>query len=226
MAFALSRTSTNDSTRSAFAPPSVNGSVSSSATAGPTHLSARQGYRPPRSPSRQQQQQQELDSLKASIASSLNSLDPSSSFSLPANNNARSMYSYSTTAPNMYATPAAAQPQFAFTPKSTKPRGVLSKVFGYKSASSRSKAAAASVAAASQASLVEEIKKRESRQNINRIQAAAENLRERGMKVVRSVKKRISSKSPKEEQPKTWDEYQARYAAVSCPCSLNDGAGN
>ncbi|KAK4053306.1 hypothetical protein OIO90_003918 [Microbotryomycetes sp. JL221] len=43
------------------------------------------------------------------------------------------------------------------------------------------------------------------------IKNAAIHVREQGIKAVKLVKKKLSSKTPKEELPKTWEEYQTRY---------------
>ncbi|ORY66786.1 hypothetical protein BCR35DRAFT_270103 [Leucosporidium creatinivorum] len=84
--------------------------------------------------------------------------------------------------------------------------------FGLKSSSrSNSKGVPAHVQAVSNAAVIADIQQRERVANSARIKAAAEQLREQGRKVMRAVKKKISSKSPKEEHPSTWDEYVKRY---------------
>lgn len=83
--------------------------------------------------------------------------------------------------------------------------------FGLRSSSSSSSAKAA------QAKLVQEIQERERSRNAMRIRDAAGLVREQGRKLVQRIKRKISSKSPEEDKPKTWEEYVAKYAKVSFP---------
>lgn len=58
------------------------------------------------------------------------------------------------------------------------------------------------------------VQEKERQQNMDRIRHAAQTLKLGGQQIVRRLRKKLSSKTPKEELPKTWEEYSKRYVNV------------
>lgn len=231
MAFSLSRTSTLDSSFSSSSRSPAFGDPSAALAPQPfIPPNARRGIRPPKSPS-----SKHLSLTSTSTTSSLSLPSrpaqveyspPVPSLALdilqaspPLESAAMNSYSYAPTAPGPSRGHAAyPRPRTADSSKDpSKPSGVnkMLSAFRLKSSSrSSSKEVPAHVQAVSNAAIIADIQQRERTANSARIKAAAEQLREQGKKVLRAVKRKISSKSPKEEHPQTWDEYVKRYINV------------
>jgi hypothetical protein len=67
----------------------------------------------------------------------------------------------------------------------------------------------------SPAALASAAQEKERQQNMDKIRQKAQNLKIGGANLMRRLKKKLSSKTPKEELPKTFEEYSSRYANVS-----------
>lgn len=66
----------------------------------------------------------------------------------------------------------------------------------------------------SAAALASAAQEKERQQNVDKLRKTTQTMKQGGANLMRRIKKKLSSKTPKEELPTTFEEYSSRYANV------------